>query len=144
MKPIVAPAVLSVLLLVPAMAGAEELPADAVLVSDLEVAVSVADLESALWGMPATQRRQIERNPSNLESMLDSLYLNRVLAAEAREQGFDQDDIVRLRLQQRREAEVSRLWLRDQDEAPTWEEVERDRDPELNEAALQEWLDGLD
>ena len=124
-------------------AAADELPAGSPLISDLEIEVTVADVESALWGMTREQRRQVERNPGNLERVLDSLYLNRVLAAEAREQGLDRDEIMQLRLQQRREAELTRLWLRGQDDPPDWEAVEEARRPQLDEAALQDWAEGL-
>lgn len=118
---------------------------DEVLIADEERTVLVADLRAALWAMNPSQRYEVQRNPENIERILDSLYINSVLSEEARSSGLAETPEVRQRIVQARETELSRLYAREApDNVPSWEELEQDRSITLHSDRIEAWREQAD
>jgi len=102
-------------LLVVALLGgraiAAELPMDTVLIDESEAGVQVtrADVAAALQQMPESRRQGVLASEKALGQLLDSLFVTRMLAGEARDQGLADDPVARARVRQAEERVLSRL-----------------------------------
>jgi len=72
--------------------------ADDVLVTGPEAVLIRSDWTAELTRVPADQRLAFATSPQRIETMLNSLLVNRTLAQRARERGMEKDPIVQRRL----------------------------------------------
>jgi len=90
---------------------------DSVLVEDGTVSVTVADFDAAVAAMPRRQQETVAGREANIHNVIDSLFVNRLLAQEAREAGLDQDPAVKRALDQAVERVLAGLRLRQIEDA---------------------------
>lgn len=75
------------------------------------VVLTQAEIDAAFGKIPPELRLPFIRNGEKVEELVRNLLTNKVLAEEARKAGFDQDKLVRLRLDFAVEAELAAEWL---------------------------------
>jgi hypothetical protein len=90
---------------------AQPLPPDTPLVKSGPVTVTAQDFEAQMLRIPESMRGEARASLDRVASMTDTLFVNRMLAAEAAKAGFLDDPLVRLRGQQVLEAYQARAWL---------------------------------
>jgi peptidyl-prolyl cis-trans isomerase C len=73
--------------------------------------VTVRDFEAVLTKVPEHLRLEARASLERVASLVDEVYVNRVLAHEAVEQGIDRDPIVQVRMKQLQEAYLAALAL---------------------------------
>lgn len=76
-----------------------------------EVTLTQAELDGALSRIPDDKRLMFVRNGAMVEQLVRNLLNNKALAAEAVKAGYDQDTLVKLRLQLGREGALAKEWL---------------------------------
>src|ERR1700682_4319597 len=86
----------------PSAAGS--LPPETPLVVVGRVKVDVVDFEGYLLRAPENRRGEIRASYDRVASVIDNIYVARVLAARAREEGMDKDPSIQRRLAQVQEA----------------------------------------
>lgn len=92
-------------------AAAPQLEPSAVLLENGPHKVTMLDFEAAMTRFPEDLRLTARANPETIITLIDSLFLNRVLAARALEAKVDQDPIVRQRLEHFRESFLAQKYL---------------------------------
>jgi peptidyl-prolyl cis-trans isomerase C len=92
-------------------AAAAPLPPDAPLVVDGSLKVDAGDFEGYLLRAPEDRRGELRATYDRVATVVDSVYVARVLAAKAREAGVDKDPAVQRRLQQVQEALLADLYI---------------------------------
>jgi len=103
-----------------AAAAAVSLAPDAPLIQDGAVKVDVQDLDAFMLRVPEKMRAPFRASYDRVASIVDSIYVTRVAANKAREEGLDKDPAVQRRLQQVQEQYLAELYLeRLQKEADT-------------------------
>src|SRR5690348_7812384 len=78
----------------PAPSKAAKLPMDAPLVTDGPVVVDKADFEGSLLRIPEVYRAEVRMSPDRVSTLIDSVFVTRVLANRAKEAGLDKDPAV--------------------------------------------------
>lgn len=86
---------------------------DTILITAGEQTVTVADLEAAMDALDARQKQALRTDFENVENLLDELFLQRVLAAEALSRGLDQDAQLRRQMEQAVERILAQARLRE-------------------------------
>ena len=94
-----------------AAAFAQALPPNTPLVTSGPVVVTAQDFEAQMLRIPESLRGETRSSLDRVASMTDSLFVNRMLAAEAKKAGFLDDPLITLRGQQVLEAYQARAWL---------------------------------
>src|SRR5690349_2000652 len=84
----------------PSLSRAEKLPMDAPLVTDGPIVVDKADFEGSLLRIPEVYRAEVRMSHEHVSTLIDGIYVARVLAAKAKEAGLDKDPAVQARLKQ--------------------------------------------
>jgi peptidyl-prolyl cis-trans isomerase C len=95
-----------------ALLAAAPLPADAPLVTDGTIVVDVADFEGALLRIPEQYRGEVRMSHERIATLVDQVFLARVLADRARKAGLDQDPAVKKRLVQVQDAFLADLYVK--------------------------------
>ena len=90
---------------------AQALPEKTPLVTSGTVVVTAQDFEAQMLRIPESLRGETRASLDRVAAMTDSLFVNRMLAAEAAKAGFLDDPLVKLRGQQVLEAYQARAWL---------------------------------
>jgi len=94
----------------PAASKAEKLPMDAPLVTDGPIVVDKADFEGSPLNIPEAYRTEVRMSPDHISTLVDGIFVTRVLANKAREAGLDKDPAVQKRLQQVQESFLAELY----------------------------------
>lgn len=75
--------------------------------------VTARDFEATMTRFPENLRYEARANPQRVATLVDEIYVNRVLAAEARAKGLDKDPLVQLRMKQVEESFLAALAKQD-------------------------------
>lgn len=102
---------LATLFLAAGLAVAAPLAPDAPLVEDKGVKVTALDFEGVLLRMPETARPEARASYERVATLVDQVYVPRLMAARAREAGIDKDPAVQARLRQVQESLLMELYL---------------------------------
>jgi len=78
-----------------------------------EAVLTQEELDAAFMGIPREHRLLFIRDGDKVETLVKSLLRNKLIAADARESGFDQDPVVKRRLQLAAEKELAEAWVVD-------------------------------
>ncbi len=70
-----------------------------------------SDMDAAFARIPEAHRLQFIRDGGRVDQLVQNLLRARQIAAAARAEGFDQDPLVRGRLELSREEELAKLWI---------------------------------
>ena len=89
---------------------ADKLPMDAPLVTDGPIVVDKADFEGSMLRIPEVYRAEVRMSPDRVSTLIDSVFVTRILANRAREAGLDKDPAVQKRLQQVQEGFLADLY----------------------------------
>jgi peptidyl-prolyl cis-trans isomerase C len=89
---------------------AAEPPMDAPLVKDGPVLVDRADFEGALLRVPDVYRPEVRMSAERVATLIDSVFVSRVLATRAHAEGLDKDIAVQRRMKQLGEAFLADLY----------------------------------
>jgi parvulin-like peptidyl-prolyl isomerase len=108
-------------------------PMDAPLVKDGDVVVDRADFEGSLLRVPEQYRAEVRMSRERISTLIDSVYIARVLAERARKEGMDKDPAIQARMRQVQEAVLADLYRQKLDDAPITVDLEK-RARELYEA----------
>ena len=100
------------------------LPLDTLLIEDGPAKVTVNDLNGYLLKMPATARGEALANYGYVASMVDAVFMNRVLANKAKAMGLDKDPSVQARLVQLQESFLAELYFQDLDKKAKFPNLE--------------------
>lgn len=92
-------------------AFAQAIAPDTPLVRSGDVVVTAQDFEAQMLRIPEALRNESRASLDRVASMTDALFVNRVLAEEARKAGFLDDPLVQLRGRQVLEGYQARAWL---------------------------------
>jgi peptidyl-prolyl cis-trans isomerase C len=92
-------------------AAAPALDPQAVLLENGPVAINALDFEAAMTRFPEELRLVAQANPETIMTLIDSLFVNRVLARRAMEAKLDQDPLVKQRLEHFRESFLAQKYL---------------------------------
>jgi len=110
--------VLTLIFLLPVFVVADEQPPDselglsqAPLARQGDVVLTQAEIDAAFGKIPEEVRLPFIRNGEKVELLVRSLLRNKVLAAEARKAGYDQDRLVKIRLDLAAEGALAAEWL---------------------------------
>lgn len=76
-----------------------------------DVTLTQGEIDAAFSRIPAERRQMFIRSGEQVDQLIRSLLQNKVLAAEARKAGFDQEPLVRGRLAQVSERELVDAWI---------------------------------
>jgi peptidyl-prolyl cis-trans isomerase C len=91
-------------------ARADKLPMTTPLVTDGTVVVDKADFEGSLLRIPEVYRAEVRMSPDRVSTLIDSVFVTRVLANRAKAAGLDKDPAVQKRLQQIQEGFLAELY----------------------------------
>jgi peptidylprolyl isomerase len=108
-------------------------PMDAPLVKNGDIVVDRADFEGSLLRVPEQYRAEVRMSRERVSTLIDSVYIARVLAERARKEGMDKDPAIQARMRQVQEAVLADLYKQKLDDAPITVDLER-RARELYEA----------
>ena len=86
------------------------LPPDSTLIEDNGTKVDIRDLDAFMLRVPEKMRAPFRASYDRVASIVDSLFVTRVAAAKAREEGLDKDPAVQRRLQQIQEQYLAELY----------------------------------
>lgn len=89
---------------------AAQLPMDAPLVTDGPIVVDKADFEGSLLRIPEVYRAEVRMSYDHVSTLIDGIFVTRVLAGKAKEAGLDKDPAVQKRLQQVQESFLAELY----------------------------------
>ena len=92
------------------LSKAEKLPMDAPLVTDGPIVVDKADFEGSMLRIPEVYRAEVRMSADRVSTLIDSVFVTRVLANRAKEAGLDKDPAVQKRLQQVQEGFLAELY----------------------------------
>jgi parvulin-like peptidyl-prolyl isomerase len=84
---------------------------DTPLITEGPIVVDAADFEGNILRIPEARRIEFRTSYDRVSSVVDNIFVTRVLAARAREAGLDQDPAVRRRLQQLQEGLLADLYM---------------------------------
>jgi parvulin-like peptidyl-prolyl isomerase len=101
---------------------------DDILATMGEVSLTQKEVDAALSRIPADKRLMFVRDGEKVEQLVRNMLRNKALAKEAVKVNYDQEPLVKLRLEQDRESSLAREWL---------DKVVADA-PEVDYAALAE------
>ena len=87
------------------------------LIVDGPITVDVADFEGNMLRIPENRRIEFRTSHERVASVIDNIFIARVFAARAREQGLDKDPAVQRRLQQLQEGLLADLYVQKLDKA---------------------------
>lgn len=121
------------------LAAAELPPMDAPLVKDGDIVVDRADFEGSLLRIPEQYRAEVRMSPDRISTLIDSVFVARVLAERARKEGMDKDPAIQARLRQVQEAVLGDLYRQKIDEEPITVDLEK-RARELYEADRSKYV----
>ncbi len=95
----------------PAVSDKEkQLPDDAPLVTDGKVVVDKMDFEGSLLRVPEAYRPEVRMSRDRISTLIDSVFITRMLAQRAHDEGLDKDPAVQRRMQQVSEAVLADLY----------------------------------
>jgi len=86
-------------------------PPDTPLVTDGAIKVDTGDFEASLQRIPESRRGEARLSFDKVATVVDNIYVGRMLAAKAREAGLDKDPVVQRRLVQVQEALLADLYI---------------------------------
>lgn len=115
------------------LAAAPLPPMDAPLVKDGDIVVDRADFEGSLLRIPEQYRAEVRMSPDRISTLIDSVFIARVLAERARKEGMDKDPAIQARMKQVQEAVLGELYKQKVDSEPITVDLEK-RARELYEA----------
>jgi parvulin-like peptidyl-prolyl isomerase len=84
---------------------------DTPLITEGPIVVDAADFEGNILRIPEARRIEFRTSYDRVSSVVDNIFVTRVLAARAREAGLDQDPAVRRRMQQLQEGLLADLYM---------------------------------
>jgi peptidyl-prolyl cis-trans isomerase C len=90
--------------------AAQPLPLDAPLVTDGSIVVDKADFEGSMLRIPEQYRAEVRVSADRVSTLIDSVFVARVLASRAHEAGLDADPAVQRRMKQLGEAFLADLY----------------------------------
>lgn len=102
---------------------------NAVILENGDVKITVADFEAAMTRFPEDLRLEARANPETIMKIIDSLYVNRMLAKKAAQAKISDDELNKLRAKQLEEGFYAGKYL---------EKVEKEFKPPALEARAQE------
>ena len=105
-----APLLLATLAVLPAFAQKAIAP-DTPLIANGAVVITAEDFEGNMLRIPEKMRHESRASLERVSQMTDNLFINRMLAEEARKEGMDKDPLVRARAQQIVEAFLAGRYL---------------------------------
>lgn len=111
-----------------AYAAKTELPMDTPLVKDGPVVVDRADFEGSILRVPPRYRAEVRMNREQVSTLIDSVFVSRVLADRARKEGLDKDVAVQRRLAQLQETYLAQLYRDKVDSEPVPDFTQRARE----------------
>jgi peptidyl-prolyl cis-trans isomerase C len=114
-------------------AAKAELPMDTPLVKDGSIVVDKADFEGSILRVPVQYRAEVRMNHEQVSTLIDSVFVNRVMADRARKDGLDKDVAVQRRIEQLKEAYLAQLYRDKIDAEPVPDFTQRARELYLAE-----------
>jgi peptidyl-prolyl cis-trans isomerase C len=93
-------------------AAAEQPPGDIAIATSSAATLTLADYEAEVEKLPPGARAEFAANRQQLVKVLNSMYMSRVLAAEARAQGYDRDPIQARQIQLQIDKLIAQAWLK--------------------------------
>ena len=84
---------------------------DAVLATMGDVSLTQKEIDAAISRIPADKRLMFVRDGEKVEQLVRNLLTNKALANEALKADYDQDHLVKLRLELDRESSLAKYWL---------------------------------
>lgn len=90
--------------------AAAELAPDTPLITDGPIVVDRTDFDAILLRIPEEYRAEVRMSPERVSTLIDSVYVQRVLAAKARDDGMDKDPAVQKRMQQAQEQVLAEMY----------------------------------
>lgn len=118
---------------------AKQLPMDAPLVKDGDIVVDRADFEGSLMRIPEQYRAEVRMSRERISTLIDSVYIARVLAERARKAGMDKDPAIQARMRQVQDAVLGDLYRQKIDDEPIKVDLEK-RARELYEADRSKYV----
>lgn len=91
---------------------AAPVPPETVLISDGPIKVDAADFEGNILRIPENRRGDFRTSYDRVAAVVDNIFVNRALAAKAREAGLDQDPAIQRRMTQLQDSVLADLYLR--------------------------------